>query len=483
MSIRLRFAPSPTGHLHIGGARTALYNFFLARSLGGKIILRIEDTDQERSSKDFEQSQIVDMKWLGIDYDEGPDELGGDYGPYRQSERGDIYAQYTNILLDKGLAYYDFCTEEELEAMKKEAEAKGEAPFYTGKWRQEQYFDEAKKRIANGESAAIRFKVNQKPYTLKDRARGKVEFPADMVGDFVLVRSSGVPVYNFCCVIDDYLMKISHVIRGEDHLNNTLRQLMLYEALGFELPEFIHVSLLIGKDRQKLSKRHGATSLHTYREQSYLPQAINNYLSLLGWSHPEEKDIIDLQEFCTSFTADRFNKSPAVYDTEKLAWVNEQHVKLLSEEQRFQYFNQFMPKDHRFHSMLKEWQEETIDLLKDQVQLGNELAEKIDSFIFDSEILVNEETRDILNWESTSEVLSFLIEKINAIDHEFLSVEQVGDWMNVLKKEKGIKGKALFMGLRYCLTGKNFGPDLKRIVSLTPVEICRHRLQSIQGLK
>src|SRR5665647_3338381 len=246
MTVRVRFAPSPTGYLHIGGARTALYNYLFAKANGGKYILRIEDTDLERSKAEFEQLQIADLEWLGIIHDEGPDKPNPKYGPYRQSERLDIYMKYALEMIANGKAYYDFCTEIEIEAMKEKAAAEGHDPQYEGKWKDPAFDKEAHAIVAAGEKAAIRFRAPKKVYSFKDGVKGDVSFPENMVGDFVIMRSSGLPVYNYCCVVDDMLMDISHVIRAEEHLNNTVRQLMIYEALNAKPPIFAHVSLIIG---------------------------------------------------------------------------------------------------------------------------------------------------------------------------------------------------------------------------------------------
>ena len=308
MSVRVRFAPSPTGNLHIGNARACIYNYLFAKRMGGKLILRVEDTDLERSKKEYEDSMVSNMKWLGVTFDEGP-ENPGDYGPYRQSERKEIYQKHADQLLEEGKAFYCFCTDEELEQMREKAIAEGRDPIYDGTWR-DFPLEEARERITAGAKAVIRFKVPAKDYELNDKVRGNVKFPQGMVGDFVIIRSNGMPTYNFCCVVDDALMKISHVIRGEDHLNNTVRQLMVYEAFGFTAPEFAHASLLIGEDRQKLSKRHGATSVVQYQEDCFLPQALSNYLCLLGWSHPDEKDVFTNEEVTELFDLNRFNKAP-----------------------------------------------------------------------------------------------------------------------------------------------------------------------------
>ncbi len=371
MTVRVRFAPSPTGYLHIGGARTALYSYLFARAHGGKYILRIEDTDLERSKREFEEVQIEDLKWLGITHNEGPD-VGGDFGPYRQSERTQLYKDLAWELVEKGHAYPCFLSSDELDELTKKAEAEKISPHaYHGKYRD---FDlaEAKKKIAAGEEHVIRFKNPGKTWTFKDHVRGEVTFPVDMVGDWVIIRSNGMPVYNFCCVVDDWKMGMTHVMRAEEHLNNTCRQLMLYEALGAKVPEFAHVSLLVGEDRQKLSKRHGATSVKQYKDENYLPQAVNNYLCLLGWSHPEEKDIFDVLELGKSFEMSRFSKSPALYDVNKLNFFNGQYLRALSGTELVSHIEKSIPSDSPFHQQSNEWKTTCCELIKEKIQLASE---------------------------------------------------------------------------------------------------------------
>ncbi|HEX4925165.1 MAG TPA: glutamate--tRNA ligase, partial [Bdellovibrionales bacterium] len=284
--VRVRFAPSPTGYLHVGGARTALYNWLYARNTGGTFILRVEDTDQARSTERALKEQISDLRWLGINWDEGP-EAGGAYGPYKQSERLHIYREHADKLLAQGRAFYCFCTDEVIEAKRAAAQKEGRPAHYDGTC-YNVTVPEAKARIAKGEKGAIRFKLSgKKEYKLDDLIRGEVVFPSDMVGDFVILRSDGMPVYNFCCVIDDALMKMTHVLRAEEHLSNTVRQLMLYEAFGWQPPRFGHLSLILDSNRQKLSKREGATSVHDFAQRGYLPEAMNNFIALLGWSSPK----------------------------------------------------------------------------------------------------------------------------------------------------------------------------------------------------
>lgn len=475
MTVRVRFAPSPTGYLHIGGARTALYNYLYAQAVGGTFVLRIEDTDLERSKSEYEALQIDDLKWLGIIHDEGPDKPNPKYAPYRQSERLDIYQKYALQLVEKGEAFYDFCTEEELEAMKAKAEADNSDPHYTGKWRNPEHFAEAKARVAAGEKTAIRFKVPKKSYTLNDKVKGTVVFPDNMVGDFVIMRSNGLPTYNYCCVIDDHLMDITHVIRGEDHLNNTVRQLMIYEALGAKLPEFAHVSLLIGHDRQKLSKRHGATSVNLYRNEHYLPEAMNNYLCLLGWSHPTEKDIFDKSELKDVFSLDRFSASAAMYDIEKLKWVNGEHIKKMSNTDLITLIEK-EPETDFFAKQSADWKNNCVELLKRYAHFTTDFPKLVNEMILKDDPELTDALKEILGWETTPKILSYLAAEMDKVTTGFVTEAELNVWMEAVKKDLGIKGKPLFMGVRASLTGHDHGPDLKFLIPLTPVSVLKKRI-------
>jgi glutamyl-tRNA synthetase len=478
MTIRVRFAPSPTGNLHIGGARTALYNYIFAKAMDGKYILRIEDTDKERSTKEFEESQISDMAWLGLQHDEGPG-IGGEFGPYHQSERMETYQKYADDLLAQGKAFYDFCSDEELELMATKNKEEGTPP-YTGKWKDSSHWEEAKAKVAGGEKAPMRFLVPDEDVSFTDYVRGEVKFPKGMVGDFVIMRSNGMPTYNFCNVIDDHLHKISHVIRGEDHVNNTLRQVMVYNAIGASPPEFAHVSLLIGEDRQKLSKRHGATSVKQYREQGYLPEALANYLCLLGWSHPEEKDVFTISEISKKdiFTLTRFSKSHAVYDIEKLKYINGQHIKAMDIETLHVRANAFFDEKSFYHLQDKEWQKTFLSLYQEKIQLFPELNDGIKE-ILTEEVEKTDDLKDILSWETTPAIKSHISAELEKVDTEFVNAETFTEWMNHCKKELKIKGKPLFMGLRGVLTGQNHGPDLKVLIPLTPVSIIKKRIENL----
>lgn len=480
MSIRVRFAPSPTGYLHIGGARTALYNYLFAKAVGGTFILRIEDTDLERSKREYETLQISDLKWLGIHHQEGPD-IGGDYGPYRQSERLDIYQKYAQKLIDQGLAYYDFCTDEELEEMREKSTQEGGSAHYEGKWKNPIYHQEALKKIAAGEKAAIRFRAPLKDYTLKDHVKGEVTYPSNMVGDFVIIRSNGLPVYNYCCVIDDHLMKITHVIRGEDHLNNTVRQLMIYEALKATPPEFAHVSLLIGADKQKLSKRHGATSVNLYRDEDYLPEAMCNYLCLLGWSHPSEVDIFSKEDLFSLFSLDRFSNHSAIYDLVKLKWVNGQHLRKQSSEELIKLMSLKTTASHFFFKQNQEWQFKCVELLKNYVEFIHELIPLIDKLVLTPMVEKNEKLSEILAWETTPKIISYLREQVKKVTTDYASEADFSLWQESIKKDLGIKGKQLFMGIRAALTGQDHGPDLKILIPLTPLAVIEQRLSQFKN--
>jgi nondiscriminating glutamyl-tRNA synthetase len=324
--MRIRFAPSPTGQLHVGNARTALFNWLLAKGAGGTFILRIEDTDMERSTRESERAILDDLRWMGLTWDEGV-EAGGEHGPYRQSERLHIYRAHVVELMSRGQAYQCFCSEQQLAADREAALKAGQPPKYVGRCR-DIGRDAARRRIENGERAVIRFRVPEhRDVAFNDIVRGEVRFSTDVIGDPVLVRSDGVPAYNYAVVIDDALMAITHVIRGEDHISNTPRQLLLYEAFGWRPPQFAHVSLVMGPDHSPLSKRHGATSVAEFRARGYLPEALTNYLALIGWSPGEGQEVLPIDELARRFKLEDVGHSAGVFDSEKLAWVNRHYLK------------------------------------------------------------------------------------------------------------------------------------------------------------
>ncbi len=473
---RVRFAPSPTGFLHIGGARTALYSYLFAKATGGINILRIEDTDLDRSTKEYEDNVFNELKWLGIKYDESPLNPGN-HGPYRQSERLDLYKKHALELVEQKKAFYCFCTEEELEIKRQYAMDHNLAPHYDGTCKKLSK-KEVEEKLARGEQGAIRFSVPNRTYSFCDLVRNEVTFGDGMVGDFIILRSNGMPVYNYCCVIDDWLMEITHVLRAEDHLPNTLRQLMLYEAFDVKPPIFGHLSLLVGADRQKLSKRHGATSVTQYREDSYLPEAMNNYLCLLGWSHPQEIDIFTLEDLSKIFTLDRFTKAPEVFDLDKFRWVNSQHLRALDATTLHKEATKFITKDSKYHQQSEAWQKEFLDLFKIKVDFFKEYSAHC-ADIFNPHRQESEGLKEIFGWESTPALAKYVktqSQKLIAEGGEFLSVEQFRTWEDFIKGEMKIKGKFLFKGLRGVITGKDEGPDLHRLALLTPLPIIVSRI-------
>lgn len=323
--VRVRIAPSPTGYLHIGTARTALFNYLFAKNQGGKFILRIEDTDLERSDEKFTKEIIESLHWLGLDYDEGPD-VGGPYGPYRQSERINTYKEYLQQLLNEDKAYYCFCTEEELAKEREVMLQRGEPPIYSGRCADLSSF-QIKKFRDEGRKPIIRFRMPAKKIVFEDLVKGVLEFDTKLIGDISIAKNLETPLYNFAVVIDDYTMKINHVIRGEDHISNTPKQIALIESLGFPKPKYCHLPLILGPDRSKLSKRHGATSIAEYRDQGYLPEALLNFMAFLGWNPKTEQEIFNKEELIKNFSLKGVSKSAAVFNIEKLNWLNGYYIR------------------------------------------------------------------------------------------------------------------------------------------------------------
>lgn len=491
--IRVRFAPSPTGYIHVGNARTALFNWLFARQRGGVFILRVEDTDIERSREEYEHNLIQDLRWLGLDWDEGPD-VGGQYGPYRQSERLELYHQYARQLLDEGKAYYCFCTPEELEKERETALAEGRMPVYSGKCRNIPR-EEAEKRRAAGEAAAIRLKVPDEGIIgFTDLVRGYVEFDLKLIGDPIIVRSNGMPAYNYAVVIDDALMNITHVIRGEDHVSNTPRQILVYRALGWNPPMFAHLSMVMGKDNTRLSKRHGATSVDQFRREGILAEALCNYLAFLGWSPPEGQEVLRLEELVRLFDLSRVSRSAAIFDYEKLYWLNRQHIKMLSAEKKLEialpYLQEAGLVGAEINSDQKEWLKKAIEILIEGVDKFSELPQKFSLlFDFDPDNL-DEESREIINSESARKVLSTFLQKVAGLQD--FNYEIFARITGEIKKETGVKGKDLYHPLRVALTARASGLELDKFIPLVeegarlnfprPILSCLQRLDKIKSI-
>ena len=439
MTVRVRFAPSPTGHLHVGGARTAIFNWLFAKHHGGTFIIRVEDTDQARSTLESETMVLDDLRWLGLLWDEGPD-IGGPHAPYRQSERVDRYAEIARELVARRVAYRCYCTEEELEAKRKEAEAASRPPHYDLKcW--------INRRDDEDAPHAIRFHVpDDGDVTIDDLIRGEVTWKRESLGDFILIRSDGLPTYNYSVVADDHDMEITHVIRAEEHLTNTHRQVLIYRAMEWAIPQFAHVSLILGQDRSKLSKRHGATSVAAYAEQGFLPDAMINYLTMLGWSAPDGRDVFDRAYAIENFSLDRVNSSPAVFDPQKFEWLNGQYIHAMSAAALRPLVVQSMGID-------TPWLEEAIDVVKTSVHLLPQFREVLR--------FVTEYAAPAIDSAFASAIVQDLRE--NGSPHDADAVKAMNDR---LKKATGLKGKELFMPLRLAMTGMDHGPELVRAIPL-----------------
>lgn len=478
--IRVRFAPSPTGPFHIGGARSALFNWLLAKKQGGTLILRIEDTDRERSTKESEENIKEALRWLGMDWDEGID-VGGEYGPYRQTERLEIYRQYTEKLLAEGLAYHCYCTDEELEAERQNQLQRGETPLYSGRCRhlsatEREAFEQ------EGRKPTVRFRVPEnKQIVFTDLVRGTVSFESNGVGDYVIVKSDGIPVYNYAVVMDDALMQITHVIRAEEHLSNTPRQILLYEALSFPVPAFGHISLILGKDRTKMSKRHGATSVEQYRKMGYLPEALVNFLALLGWAPVGEQEIFSLDELIEQFSIDRVAKNPAVFDVDKLNWINAQYIKKSSPERIAELALPHLieagyVKEDELTEEKRAWIVQFVAAIQEHLSYAAQVLEHADIFFHDEFAFENQEAEAVLKEEEIHAVLDKFQERLSALE----SVDAVGvqALLKGMVKELKLPGKKVYMPIRIALTGKTHGPELPHLIPVIGKERTLRRLSN-----
>jgi nondiscriminating glutamyl-tRNA synthetase len=459
--MRVRFAPSPTGHLHVGNARTALFNWLLAHGKDGTFILRIEDTDAERSTRESEAGILEDLRWLGLDWDEGPD-VGGLHGPYRQSERLHLYASYANELLNGGHAYFCFCSPQQLDADRQADLAAGQPPRYRGTCRS-MAPEEARRRIEAGERPVIRFKVPERTeVSFHDIVRGEVTFNTEQFGDPIIVRSDGRPQYNFAVVIDDALMEITHVIRGEDHISNTPRQILLYQALGFTAPEFAHLSLVMGSDHTPLSKRHGATSVMEFRERGYLSEALVNYLALIGWSPGGDEELLPIQELARRFALEDVGHSAGIFDQEKLAWMNRHYMKeaaaarLAAEAARYFVARGFL---RRRTDAGMEYLVSVLPMAVGSVDRLEEIPDRL-KFLFEFDpaaALARGEVSGVLHEPGAREVIAALPD---AIDRPLTDRDAFRAMANRVKERTGQKGRALFHPIRVALTGEGGGPEL-----------------------
>ncbi|MBE0069563.1 glutamate--tRNA ligase [Thermoanaerobacterium thermosaccharolyticum] len=475
--VRVRFAPSPTGNLHIGGARTALFNWLFARHNNGKMILRVDDTDLERSTGDSMKAIIDGLKWLGIDWDEGP---------IYQSKRLDLYKNYADKLVKEGKAYYCFCTKEELDEMRKEAQKAGKPPMYSGKCRNLSA-DEVKKYMDEGKKYVVRLKVPKEgKTTVHDIIRGDVEFDNSTFDDFIIMKSDNMPTYNFATVIDDYDLKISHIIRGEEHLSNTPKQILIYDALGFEKPSFAHVSMILAPDRSKLSKRHGATSVQEFRDLGYLPEAIINYITLLGWIPSDGEEVFSTEKSISEFTLDRVSKNPAIYDTKKLTWLNGIYIRdcdidRLTKEVIPFLINKGLIGDNYDYDYIKK----VVSAVREREKTLNEIAEAM-SYYFNDEFDYDEKgVKKYFEKDGVDNILKEAIEVLDKVD-DFNLVETEKAYRDLIEK-LDIKSGDLFHPTRLAISGRTFGPGLFDIMELLgkkkTIERIKKAIKYIENIK
>ncbi len=477
---RIRFAPAPTGSLHVGGARTALFNYLFARRHGGALVLRSEDTDSARSSPESERIIQDDLRWLGLSWDEGPD-VGGPFAPYRQSDRRERYALAAARLIELERAYPCYCTPEELDAGRKAAEANGLPPRYAGTCR-ELTADQRAERERSGLKPALRFAVPSRDVYVEDLIRGSVHFPANTIGDFVIIKSEGLPTYNLAAVVDDAEMEISHVIRGDEHLPNTPRQVLLYEALGQPPPLFAHVSMILAPDHQKLSKRHGATAVSEYRAQGYLPEALANYLALLGWSPGDDREFFSLTDLVAAFSLDRVGKSPAVFDHAKLRWFNAHYVRALPDEQRVELIATWAGKSPAVAALPMyedpQWRRLLDKALAEHIHELSEVPREAES-IFLNEIAFEPTMADALSDPAARSMLTELAAQAQALAQDAAAWHAASgrDALVALGARHGLKGRALFRPVRAAVTGSEHGHELPLLLPLLGPAIVARRIR------
>jgi len=468
---RVRFAPSPTGDLHVGNARTALFNWLFAKRYGGDFILRIEDTDQERTSPVFEKNILEDLKWLSIEWDEGP-EKGGSLGPYHQIQRLDTYDKYAKELIKTGKIYPCYCTEEELEAERASLLSMRMMPRYTGKCKR-LTDKERELRESRGRKPALRFSVDKGTIEFNDLIRGEMKFEGDAIGDFIIVRSNHIPSYNFAAVVDDHLMEITHVIRGEDHLSNTAIQILLYRALGFEPPVFAHHSLILGKDRTKLSKRHGSVTVREFRSRGILSPALLNYLSLLGGSVGEGKEVASMEEIIKMFSLDKAGKSGAIFDEGKLKWLNATYIRNCDIDKLTELLLPFIKEAGYDVDLLNlGWLHQVVEALRDNLVTLADVGLYLDIF-FDDRYRISEEARAILReGAAVVKVLHEELERNNVADRD-----SYPNLINSVRRRTSLRAKDLFLPIRAALTGRTSGPELEKVFAILGKESILRRLE------
>lgn len=478
--LKVRFAPSPTGPLHIGGARSALFNYLLARRENGVFIVRSEDTDLERSSRESEHNILEALRWLKIQWGEGI-EVGGENGPYRQTERLELYREYTQKLLESGHAYHCYCSEEELEEERQALSAKGETPRYLGKCRHLTEEQKAQYEAA-GRKPVVRFRVPEgEKIVIRDQVRGDVVFESDGIGDYVIVKSDGIPTYNYAVVIDDTTMHVTHVIRGEEHLSNTPRQILIYQALGLSVPEFAHISLILNTEGRKMSKRDGDTAVIDYQAKGYLPEAVVNFIALMGWAPPGEEEFFTLEELENIFSLDRVSKSPAVFDLNKLNYINAHYIKQTSPERLAElalpYLQEMgaMPQAE-LSEREKTWLLHFVQAIVNHLSYMAQVKEFVHYFQGPEAPAPEGEALEILRGEQVPGVLELFKSKLQEL--EALTVDGTKTLLKQITKELKLGGKLVYMPIRIALTGQMHGPELYDMIPLLGRENVLKRLDA-----
>ncbi|MDR1521542.1 MAG: glutamate--tRNA ligase [Streptococcaceae bacterium] len=489
MKMRVRYAPSPTGLLHIGNARTALFNYLYARHNDGEFIIRIEDTDRKRHVNDGEISQLENLKWLGLDFDETP-QKAGKFGPYRQSQRLDIYQKYVQDLLDLSLAYESYKTEEELAFEREKQETNGKTPKYiyeyAGMSKDEISCAQANAK-AKGLTPVVRLKVREDAvYKWCDLVKGEIEFIGGNVGgDWVIQKRDGYPTYNFAVAIDDHLMEITHVLRGDDHIANTPKQLMVYEAFGWEIPKFGHMSLIINsKTGKKLSKRDVNTLqfIEDYRKKGFLPEAIFNFIALLGWNPGGEEEVFSKSQLIELFDENRLSKASAAFDQKKLEWINNQYIKKADFEQIFELVRPFLVKKNRLSENTDRKElarvKKIVALYQSQLSYGEKIIKLTDLF-FKEEFTLNDEAKKVLSKETVALILTAFCDKLKMIGEKKWTRENIFLKIKEVQKETKVKGKNLFMPIRIALSGKMYGPELPDTIELLGKEVAVAHIEQV----
>lgn len=479
--VRVRIAPSPSGNLHVGTARTALFNYLYAKKVGGKFVLRIEDTDAERTSQAYIDNIFDSLKALGLNWDEGPD-VGGPYGPYTQSERFDIYPKYVQILLEKGFAYECFCTPEELEAEKEEATKNKKAYVYSKKC--EKLNDIEKDRLrAEGRKPAIRFSVEKATKAFHDSSiihfddlvKGDLHQDTNLIGDFVIMKSNGSPTYNFAVVIDDMLMKISHIIRGEDHISNTFKQILIYEALGAEVPRFGHLGMILAPDRSKLSKRHGATAVSEFVEKGYLTDALINFVALLGWAPSDGNEIKSVDEIAQDFRINEVSSSNSIFEYDKLNWMNSQYIKKLDINDLKERLKPFLTK-YDLSTMTDEQYTHLVEITRDPLTILSDITDAV-SYFFGEDVEIDPEVQTtVLDTEVSQDVLKTFAEQAKDWEWTEENLHEKLEEFRGFYKEKGVKAKVTMWAIRAAVTGRTRGADMVGTLVILGKDKTLHRV-------